>query len=116
MRILQIYKDYYPPVRGGVEGHINLLANGLKKRDNYVEVLVSNTRRKFETEIIDSIKVTKVPQITRVASAPLNYSLYFWIKQIGVNFDVLHFHLPNPTAVISFLISGLKKKKSGYLS
>ncbi len=111
MRILQVYKDYYPPVRGGVEGHINLLANGLKKRDNYVEVLVSNTRRKLETEIIDSIKVTKVPQITRVASAPLNYSLYFWIKQIGVNFDVLHFHLPNPTAVISFLISGLKKKK-----
>ncbi len=111
MRILQVYKDYYPPVRGGVEGHINLLANGLKKRDNYVEVLVSNTRSKLETEIIDSIKVTKVPQITRVASAPLNYSLYFWIKQIGVNFDVLHFHLPNPTAVISFLISGLKKKK-----
>ncbi len=110
MRILQVYKDYYPPVRGGVEGHINLLANGLKKRDNYVEVLVSNTRRKLETEIIDSIKVTKVPQITRVASAPLNYSLYYWIKQIGINFDVLHFHLPNPTAVISFLISGLKKK------
>lgn len=110
MRILQVYKDYFPPVRGGVEGHINLLANGLKDRDRYVEVLVSNTRSKLEIETMGSIKVTKVPQIARFASAPLNYSLYYWINKIGINFDLLHFHLPNPTAVISFLISGLKKK------
>ena len=29
LKVLQVYKDYYPPVVGGVEGHINLLANGL---------------------------------------------------------------------------------------
>ncbi|MGD9373749.1 MAG: glycosyltransferase [Desulfobacterales bacterium] len=109
MRILQVYKDYFPPVRGGIEGHINLLSNGLRERGIDVEVLVSNTNGKLKIETIDGITVTKVPQITRLASAPLNYSLFYWIKKIGEKFDLLHFHLPNPTAVMSFLISGLKK-------
>jgi rhamnosyl/mannosyltransferase len=110
LRILQIYKDYFPPVRGGIEGHINLLSNGLRERGVDVEVLVSNTMGKLDIETIDGITVTKVPQITRLASAPLNYSLCYWIKKIGKKFDLLHFHLPNPTAVLSYLMSGLKVK------
>ena len=38
MKILHIYKDYYPPVKGGIEGHINMLASGLKQRGCDVEV------------------------------------------------------------------------------
>jgi len=110
LKILQIYKDYYPPVRGGIEGHVNVLSHGLRERGVDVEVLVSNINGKLEIETIDGITVTKVPQIIRLASAPLNYSLFYWIKKIGKKFDLLHFHLPNPTAVISFLMSGLKKK------
>ncbi len=110
MKILQIYKDYYPPIRGGIEGHINLLANGLQQRGHAVEVLVSNRKCRYETENIGGIRVTKVPQLNRLASAPLNYSLFFWIKKMGENADILHFHLPNPTSVLSFLISGLKTK------
>ena len=44
MKVLQIYKDYYPPVIGGIEGHINLLSHGLKERGIEVEVLVSTIR------------------------------------------------------------------------
>ena len=110
MKILQIYKDYFPPIRGGIEGHINLLANGLEQRGHDVEVLVSNRKCKYETENIDGIRVIKVPQLNRIASAPLNHSLFFWMKKLGEKADILHFHLPNPTAVMSYLISGLKKK------
>ena len=83
MRILQIYKDYYPPIRGGIEGHVNLLANGLQQRGHAVEVLVSNRKCKYETETIGEIRVTKVPQLNRLASAPLNYSLFYWINKLG---------------------------------
>ena len=110
MKILQKYKDYYPPIRGGIEGHVNLLANGLQQRGHAVEVLVSNRKCKYETENIGGIRVTKVPQLNRLASAPLNYSLFYWIKKLGGKADLLHFHLPNPTSVISYLISGLKTK------
>ena len=110
MKILQIYKDYFPPIRGGIEGHINLLANGLERRGHSVEVLVSNRNRKYEAKYIDGIRVIKVPQLNRFASAPLNYSLFFWMKKLAEKADILHFHLPNPTAVISYLIAGLDRK------
>jgi rhamnosyl/mannosyltransferase len=109
LKVLQVYKDYYPPVRGGIEGHLNVLSHGLKERGIQVELLVSNTCNKMEVQTDGGIKVTKVPQITRIASAPLNYSLIYWLRKIGAPFDLLHFHLPNPTAEMSFLISGLRK-------
>lgn len=109
MKILQIYKDYYPPVRGGIEGHLNVLSHGLENRGIITEVLVSNTCNKLEVQTDDGIKITKVPQIKRVASAPLNYNLFYRLRKIGAQFDLLHFHLPNPTAEMSFLISGLRK-------
>ena len=110
LKVLQIYKDYYPPVIGGVEGHINLLANGLKDRGIRVEVLVSNTRAKLEMENIDGIRVTKVPQLGRFASAPLNASLSTWVRRLGREADVIHFHFPNPTGEIASLFSGLDRK------
>ncbi|MBW1698259.1 MAG: glycosyltransferase [Deltaproteobacteria bacterium] len=96
-------------MKGGIEGHINQLANGLKQKGIDVEVLVSNTSVKFEKEIIDGISVTKVPQIGRFASASLNMTFSFWIKRLGEKADILHFHFPNPTAEMSYMISGVRK-------
>ena len=109
MNVLQVYKDYFPPVRGGIEGHINLLARGLKQRHVHVDVLVSNTNPSLSIESIDDITVTKVPQLGRIASAPINYNLHAWIKELGKRADIVHFHLPNPTAVISYFLSGVRK-------
>jgi glycosyltransferase involved in cell wall biosynthesis len=109
MKVLHIYKDYYPPIKGGIEGHINQLANGLRRRGIGVEVLVSNTFSKLDIENVNGITVTKVPQLGRLVSAPLNMTFSFWIKRLGENADILHFHFPNPTSEISFMISRLKK-------
>ena len=110
LKVLQVYKDYYPPVVGGVEGHINLLANGLKDRGIKVEVLVSNTRAKLETEDINGIRVVKVPQLGRFASAPLNPGLPSWVRRLGKDADIIHFHFPNPTGEIASLLAGAGNK------
>ena len=110
LKVLQVYKDYYPPVVGGVEGHINLLANGLKKRGVKVEVLVSNTRARLEVEFINGIRVIKVPQLGRFASAPFNPTLSAWVRRLGEGADVIHFHFPNPTGEMSSLLAGLRSK------
>ena len=109
LKVLQIYKDFYPPVKGGIEKHINLLSTSLKKKGLDVEVLVSNTRPRLEIEFMDDIRIIKAPAVSRIASAPLNMSLPFLLRKASENADILHFHLPNPTAVIAFLFSGIRK-------
>jgi len=110
LKILQIYKDYYPPVKGGIENHLNLLANGLAGRGHQIQVLVSNTGMNMEIEDHQGIRIFKVPQLGRISSAPLNPTLPCWIRKLGAGADILHFHFPNPSAEFSFLLSGLKKK------
>ena len=110
MKVLQIYKDYYPPVKGGIEKHVNLLSNGLRNRGVEVDVLVSNTGMRMEVECCEGINVYKVPQLGRLSSAPLNVNMSCWLRKLAGNADLLHFHFPNPTAELSYLASGLKKK------
>ncbi len=107
MKILQVYKDYYPPVKGGIEGHLNLLSEGLRRYGMDVEVLVSNTRASLEHINVNGIPVTKVPQLGRFASAPLNATFPFWLQKLGKTADIIHFHFPNPTAELSSLFPGL---------
>ena len=109
MKILQVYKDYYPPIKGGIEGHLNVLSRGLKQKGIEVEVLVSNRSARFEKDSIDGVQVTKAPQIGRFASAPLNLTFAYWLKKLGQDADLLHFHFPNPTGEISYLFSRLNK-------
>lgn len=109
MKVIQIYKDFYPPVVGGIEGHINLLSKGLKEKGIEVHVLVSNKKPKLENKTIDGIKVIKAPEFGRWASAPLNFTFPQILRKMALKSDLLHFHLPNPTAEISYLLCGIDK-------
>ncbi|RLC47566.1 MAG: glycosyl transferase family 1 [Candidatus Coatesbacteria bacterium] len=101
LRILQVYKDYCPPIFGGIEKHIALLSNRLSRVAN-VDVLVANRGLRTELEVIDGIRVTKVGELGRFLSAPVSplFGCYLGRER----YDILHFHLPNPTAVISYLL------------
>jgi len=107
MRVLQVYKDYDPPVKGGIEGHINLLANGLVRRKVDVHVLVSNTCTSTETIREGAVPLTKAGQWGRFASAPLNPAFPLHLKRLSRGMDIVHFHYPNPTGEISALAAGL---------
>lgn len=102
MRVLHCYKDMYPPVLGGIETHIYALAHGLKHQVD-VEVLVSNRRFRTEREYADGIRVTRVADLGRVASAALTPTYPSWLA--GADADILHFHFPNPTSEMSYLVA-----------
>ena len=107
MRVLQVYKDYDPPVKGGIEGHLNLLANGLARRNVEVQVLVSNTCPQDQWVWEGAIPVTKAGQWGRLASAPLNPGFPRLLKTLSRQADLVHFHFPNPTGEISALAVAL---------
>ncbi len=111
MRILHVYKDYYPPVKGGIENHLNLLCNGLKKRGVGVHVLVANTQMKFDTENFNGIPIAKATQWGRFSSAPLTPTFHRYLRRLGENADIIHFHHPNPTAEFAYFFSNLTNKK-----
>ncbi len=101
LRVLQIYKDYCPPVFGGIEKHLSLLCNRLSSVSD-VDVLVANRRLRAEQDLIDGIKVTKAGTLGRFFSAPLSPLFGYYLGR--ERYDVLHFHLPNPTAVLSYML------------
>jgi rhamnosyl/mannosyltransferase len=110
LKILHVYKDYYPPVKGGIECHLNLLANGLMKNGIDVKVLISNTTNKYEQEVFNGIRILKAPQLGRFYSAPLTPSFHFYLHKLGKHADIIHFHHPNPTAEFSYFFTNLNKK------
>jgi rhamnosyl/mannosyltransferase len=102
MKILQVYKDYYPPVVGGIEKHIAQLCNHLKQKHE-VEALVCNRGPLTQISNIDDVRVVKVGQLGRIQSAPLPPAFPFWLRRMKA--DILHYHLPNPTCEFSYLLA-----------
>ncbi|NUP88684.1 MAG: glycosyltransferase [Candidatus Sumerlaeia bacterium] len=99
-RVLHVYKDYWPPVVGGVEKTIHRLCHGLQG-DFDPQVLVVNDGPETVHEIIEGIPVTKAACRRRLASAPLSRALIQEI--IRAEAEILHFHHPMPTAEIGLL-------------
>lgn len=105
MKILQIYKDYHP-VKGGIEHHIQLLAEGLHERGVDVHVLVTNTGRHTVEGEINGIPVTKTGRLLNVSSAPVSLDFYPHLARLSRDADIVHLHAPYPPAEIGRLLFG----------
>src|SRR5688500_10397224 len=103
-RVLHIYKDYYPPVIGGVENTINLMARGT--RDEFdITVLVNSRTRRTAEEVIDDIRVVRAGEWFRAASAPFSPAFPKALKKLAAESDILHVHRPNPAGDLAWLLS-----------
>ncbi len=101
MRILHIYKDYYPPIVGGMEMSMALLCREMRTRAE-VEALVCSRSIRSRVRTADNVRVTEVGELGRILSAPVAPLFPLFLKR--ARYDILHFHLPNPTAVMSYLL------------
>lgn len=99
--VLQVGK-YYPPHVGGMETHLQTLCGELRKYLN-VKVVVANDRRWREEAAIDGVNVTRVGTPVSFASAPICPGLVHEIRNTRA--DIVHIHLPNPLAVLAWLMS-----------
>lgn len=95
-RVLHIYKDYYPPVMGGVEATINILAEGCRDEFDTAVLVNSGSRESFH-ETINGVSVTRVGEWGRFASAPFSPAFVNAMRREAARADILHFHHPNPT-------------------
>lgn len=101
-RVLHVGK-FYPPHPGGMETHLQSLCGELKSHLN-VEVVVANDGRRTKAGVIDGISVTRVGTVLNLAAAPVCPDLSRKIRQAKA--DLVHIHLPHPTAILAYLRSG----------
>src|SRR5688500_16755866 len=102
LRVLHVGK-FYPPYRGGMETHLQTLCQELAAEVD-VEVLVSSEGRQTVRETDGAVPVTRIGTAATFASASLNPGMARAIRRADA--DVVHFHHPNPTGVLSYLASG----------
>ncbi len=103
MRIVHIYKDYYPPVTGGIEISVHRLVEGCRDVCGDLSVLVAGHRLFTYRSEVEGIPVTRVGQWGRLLSTPIAPTFPLHLRRR--NADLLHYHLPHPTAVMSHLIA-----------
>jgi len=103
VRIVHVFKDFFPPTTGGVEQHLHLLSRELA-RDADVTVLVPARARSTRVEEIDGVRVVRAAEFGRYASAPLCPTMPLWLRRLRP--DIVHLHFPNPMGDLTFLLSG----------
>ena len=100
--VLQVGK-FYPPDEGGMETHLEGLCRHMSAHA-HVEVLVSARGRRTTREVRDGVSLTRAGTVATVRSAPLGPDL--WRVMRTTTADVIHLHHPNPSAFLSYLLSG----------
>jgi glycosyltransferase involved in cell wall biosynthesis len=102
LKILHIYKDFDPPICGGIERHMALSCR-FQRQWADVEALTCSRRLGTRRLIRDGTAVTEVGEWGRIQGAP--FSVLFPLYLRGAQADVVVVHAPNPTAELSWLLA-----------
>lgn len=109
IKVLQISKLYAPFV-GGIEKVVQDIAEGLKEKVK-MEVLVCQPKGRGSKTFINGVPVTKASSLGIYWGMPVSFTFPFLLARKSREVDILHFHLPFPLAVVSFLLFGSKRAK-----
>ncbi|MBK8051599.1 MAG: glycosyltransferase [Anaerolineales bacterium] len=109
MRVLYLYKDYYP-ILGGIENHVRLLAEGLHARGVETRVLVTNTENRTIREAIDGVPVVKTARQINISSAPVSLPFFPALRNLERGVDIAHAHMPYPPGELGQLLLGRSRR------
>jgi rhamnosyl/mannosyltransferase len=101
MRILHIYKDYYPIV-GGIENHVRLLAEAQARHGLDVTVLVTNLSARTTITETGGVRVIRAGRLAHLASTPLSLAFFTQLRRLPV--DIAHLHFPYPPGELGNLL------------
>ena len=102
LRVLQVGK-FYPPHMGGIETHLQALCGTLSEHVD-LDVIVSSDDRRTVDEVVDGVRVVRAGTLLTAFSTSISPAIVSRIR--AADADLVHLHLPNPTAVMAYLASG----------
>lgn len=102
MKVLQIYKTYYPDTVGGVEQVIKTIY--LENQKYGVEHSLLTVSDHPREDQVDGLPVIRFKKNIEIASCPFSLKFFTHFKKITSQFDILHFHYPWPFADFTDLL------------
>ena len=109
MKIVHIYKDYFP-VFGGIENCIRTLAEAQAARGHDVRVVVNSLKTELELVELNGVHITKMPRHLNIQSAPISFNFHNAVRRETVAADIAHLHAPYPIGEWCNLMFGQSRK------
>lgn len=103
MRILHLYKAY-PPVKGGIENTVELLAEAQAALGHEVSVIVSAGGLLGQRDRKNGVEVVRLGRLAELASTPISPGLP--LALLGRRVDIAHLHAPFPPAEVAQWLFG----------
>ena len=108
MRILQVYKTYYPDTFGGVEQVIYQLSRGLPRLGAECTVLTL-TPGKSSDSWLDGHRVVRAHRNLNLASTGMSLSYFRQFAEQVRQCDLVHYHFPWPWMDVGHFACGIDK-------
>lgn len=103
MKILQIFKTYYPDTFGGVEAVIHNIYLETQKYGAVHQLLTVSPSPRIDE--VAGLPVMRLQKNFEIASCPFSWTFFKNFKKAARDFDILHFHYPWPFADLTMLLS-----------
>ncbi|MDU4433890.1 MAG: glycosyltransferase family 4 protein [Pluralibacter gergoviae] len=96
MRVLHVYKTYYPDTYGGIEQVIYQLCQGCSRRGITADVFTFSPDK--DTGLVDSEDhhVIYNKQLIEIASTPFSINAFKRFNAIKDDYDIINYHFPFP--------------------
>ena len=100
---MHVYKDFDPPVLGGIERHVAL---SCRYQRDWAAVSALTCSRAWRSQRIvrDGTPVAEVGEWFRLQGAPFSPAFPWRLRRTEA--DVVVLHMPNPTAELAWLLAG----------
>ena len=102
LRVLHVGK-FYPPHAGGMETHVQTLCRALAATLD-VQLIVAADGPQGTVELDHGVRVRRIGTLASIGAATVNPGMARAIREARA--ELVHFHHPNPTGVLSYLASG----------
>jgi len=97
LKILQVYRTYFPDTQGGAEEVIRQIAIGITRSGGECRILVpSKQAENVERIVVDGIEVFRVPEKIEIASCNMFVRGFSKFRELVGWADVVHYHYPWP--------------------
>lgn len=109
VRVLHVFKVYYPSIFGGIQQSIREIANGTARHGFRSTVFALGNESSPQPLILDRHEVVNVERQFNFASTGVSLSAFAPFRRYAAQADILHYHFPWPFMDVLHLTSTIRR-------